>query len=142
MESARLLQLLIWLHVTANVIWIGSILAVGVLLTGAAGDPKLRGELGLRVYQRLATPAFSASFVFGVTALAMNTSYYLVQHHWMHPKLTVALGVIALHHVIGAKAKKLARGTVQEAGATAILSAVLAVMAAAAAFFAIFEIPR
>lgn len=135
-------SLLVWLHVTGNIVWIGAILAVGAILTSSVGDPKLRGELGLRVYQRLAVPAFVVSFVCGATRLAMNTSYYLVEHHWMHPKLAVALAVIGLHHVIGARAKKLARGTVQEAGATAILSTVLAVMAAAAVFFVIFRIPR
>jgi putative membrane protein len=134
-------SLLVWLHVTGNIVWIGAILAVGAILTSPAGDPKVRGELGLRVYLRLAAPAFVVSFVCGATRLVMNTSYYLVEHHWMHPKLLVALGVIGVHHVIGARAKKLARGTVQEAGPTAMLSAVLALMAAAAAFFAIFRLP-
>jgi putative membrane protein len=59
----------------------------------------------------------------------------------MHPKLTVALIVIALHHVIGGRAKKMALGTVQAPGPAGILSAVLAVAAIGAAFFAIFKIP-
>jgi len=134
--------LLIWLHIVGNITWIGSILAVATIITSSAGDPRTRGELALRVYTRLAVPAFVLSFVFGATQLAMNTSYYLVQTHWMHPKITVALVVIALHHVIGARAKKLATGAVQEPGPAAIMAIVLAVMAAAAAFFAISRLPR
>jgi putative membrane protein len=134
--------LLIWLHVVGNITWIGSILAVAIILTSNAGDPRTRGELALRVYSRLASPAFVLSFVLGATQLAMNTSYYLVQTHWMHGKLPLALAVIGLHHVLGARAKKLARGAVQEAGPAAILGVALALMAAAAAFFAIFKIPR
>lgn len=133
--------LLIWLHVVGNIAWIGSILAVVAILTGT-GEPRARGEMALRVYSRIASPAFVLSFVAGATQLAMNTSYYLVQSHWMHGKLPVALAVIGLHHVLGARAKKLARGAVQEAGPAAILGVVLALMAAAAAFFAIFKIPR
>ncbi|HSN99009.1 MAG TPA: CopD family protein, partial [Candidatus Nanopelagicales bacterium] len=130
------------LHVLGNVVWIGAILAVAAVLTGSAADPKTRGELGLRVYNHLAVPAFVLSFVCGATRLALDTSYYLVQNHWMHPKITVALVAIGLHHVLGARAKKMARGAVQGAGQAAILALILALMAAAAAFFVIFRVPR
>jgi len=59
----------------------------------------------------------------------------------MHAKLPLALGVIALHHVIGGRAKKLARGTVQDGGPAAILTVALAVLAVLAAFVAIFKVP-
>jgi protoporphyrinogen IX oxidase len=104
---------LLWLHVLGNIVWIGSILAVSVV--------------------------FLVSFVCGAIRLGLAPRYYLVEHHWMHPKLTFAVVVIGLHHVIGARAKKLARGTVQDSGPTAILAIVLLVSAAAAAFFAIFS---
>jgi protoporphyrinogen IX oxidase len=131
--------LLIWLHVVGNLVWIGAILAVGVTILGKAGDAKTRGEIALGIYMRLAVPAFVTSFVFGMARLLSDPSYYLKQHHWMHAKLLLALIVIALHHVIGARAKKLARGTVQDAGPAAILTAVLAVAAVGAAFFAIYK---
>lgn len=82
------------------------------------------------------------SFVSAATRLTLDARYYLVEHHWMHGKLPFAIAVIALHHVIGARAKKLARGSVQGSGPTAILSIVLAVSAAVAAFFAIFKLPN
>jgi putative membrane protein len=132
----------VWLHVSGNVVWIGSILAVGAVLTSSIGDPKLRGELGLRIYKNLAVPAFLVSFVFGVIRLSLNTSYYLKEHHWMHGKLLFALIAIGLHHVVGGRAKKLASGAVQDAGPAGIMTVVLAISAVAAVFFAIMRLPN
>lgn len=134
--------LLVWLHVVGNLVWIGAILAVGVTILGKAGDPKTRGEIALGIYKSLAVPAFVISFVAGAARLLSDPAFYLKQHHWMHAKLPLALTVIALHHVIGGRAKKLARGTVQDAGPAAILTTVLAVAAVGAAFFAIFKVPN
>lgn len=130
---------LIWLHVLGNLVWIGSILAVSVIILTKGTDPKTRGEFALGVYKRLAVPAFVISFVCGAVRLLLEPRHYLVEHHWMHPKLTFALVVIGLHHVIGGRAKKLASGSVQDGGPTAILAIVLLISAAAAAFFAIFS---
>lgn len=131
---------LLWLHVASNLVWIGSIVAVGVAL-GATGDAKTRGEIGVAIYKRLAVPAFVLAFVAGLGRLLLDPSYYLKQHHWMHPKLLAALGVIALHHVIGARAKKLASGAAQEAKGVGGLAAGLLALAVFAAFFAIFKLP-
>ncbi len=133
---------LVWLHVSANLVWIGSILAVGVVMVSDVVEPKVRGKLASDIYRRLAVPAFLVSFVAGMARLLQDPAYYLQQHHWMHAKLPLALVVIALHHVIGARAKKLSQGTVQGAGPTAILTIVLAVAAVGAAFFAISKLPN
>ena len=137
---------LLWLHVSGNLVWIGAILAVGVaILTSAAreGDARKAGaEVAVAIYRRLAVPAFVISFVCGAIRLLEEPAFYLKQHHWMYAKLPLALAVIALHHVIGARAKKLARGTVQDAGPTAILTVALAVSAVSAAFFAISKLPN
>jgi putative membrane protein len=133
---------LIWLHVAANLVWIGSIIAVGVLLTSPVAEPKTRGELGVRVYMRLAVPSFVVSFVCGAVRLSMNVPYYLKEHHWMHGKLLFAFIAIGLHHVIGARAKKLSSGAVQNAGPAGMMTVVLAVSAVAAAFFAIMKLPN
>jgi putative membrane protein len=132
---------LIWLHISGNIVWIGAILAVGVVLAAPEPGPKARGEIARRVYGRLAVPAFVVSFVCGAARLLLDPALYLRQTHWMHAKLPLALGVIALHHVLGARAKKMALGTVQDAGPAAILAGALAVMAVLAAFFAIFKVP-
>lgn len=132
---------LIWLHVSGNIVWIGSILAVAIVMVSRVGDAKTRGELALGIYRRLAVPSFIVSFVFGATRLLLDPGFYLRQHHWMHGKLLFALIVIGLHHVIGGRAKKLARETVQSPGPAAILASILALAAVAAAAFAIFKFP-
>jgi protoporphyrinogen IX oxidase len=141
MDNLRMDIVLVWLHVVGNLVWIGSILAVGAAIVSPFGDPRTRGQIATRIYLRLAVPAFLVSFVCGAARLLMDPRYYLKEHHWMHGKLLFALIVIALHHVIGGRAKKLGRGTVQEAGPTATLSLALAVSAVVAAFFAIVKIP-
>jgi len=147
---------LLWLHVSANLVWIGSILAVGVVVAARdAGDPATRGRIASDIYRRLAVPSFVISFLCGAIRLGQEPKHYLQDSHWMHGKLLFALIVIALHHVIGGRAKKLAQwkpdesgkpagspaGSVPAAGGAGILSIVLAVAALGAAFFAIFKIP-
>jgi putative membrane protein len=132
---------LLWLHVAGNVVWIGSILAVGLILATARAETRVRGEIALDVYKRLAVPAFVVSFLAGAIRLGLDPSYYLKEHHWMHGKLALALGVIALHHVLGGRAKKMAAGTVQDAGPAGTLTAVLAVLAVLVVFIVIFKVP-
>lgn len=133
---------LVWLHVSGNIVWIGAILAVAVAILTPGGTTKPGAEIALAIYKRLAVPAFIVSFVCGAVRLGLDPAHYLRAHHWMHAKLPLALAVIAIHHVIGARARKLAQGTVQGAGPTATLAAVLALSAIGAAFFAIFHLPN
>lgn len=131
--------LLVVLHVVANLVWIGSISAVALILGGAHGDAKLRGAVGLDVYRKLAVPAFVIAFASGLTRLILDTRLYLVVTHYMHPKLTLALVVIALHHVIGARAKRMASGAKSEAGPMPLLAGLLVACAAVAAFLVLVK---
>jgi protoporphyrinogen IX oxidase len=56
--------------------------------------------------------------------LLMHPSDYM-KAHWFHGKLTLALVVIALHHVIGARAKKVANGSMQTGAPSGILGGAL-----------------
>ncbi len=132
---------LIWLHVTANVFWIGAIAAVAVIMLAQSAEPKVRGALAAAVYRRLAAPAFVVSFLGGAARLFSDTTHYFKETHFMHAKLLFALIVIGIHHVLGARAKKLESGAVKDAGPTGALLATLAVCAAAAAFTALFHLP-
>lgn len=131
--------LLVFLHVSANVVWIGSILAVAVILGSGEGSPKTRGALGVAVYRRLATPAFIVSFTAGAARLAMSTEYYFSATKFMHGKLFLALVVIGLHHAIGARAKKLSAGTTTEAGGVVGLAIGLLIAAIGAVFFVVLK---
>lgn len=109
---------LIAVHVLANVVWIGSILAVARLLTlrNDAVGLKERGELALNVYRTLANPAFMASFLLGGIQLGLNAQHYFVTTKFMHGKLLLVFVIIGLHHVIGARARKVAQGKADSAG--------------------------
>lgn len=113
---------LVALHIAANLVWIGSILSVAVLLSLAASrqDGKGVAEVAHAVYRRLSAPAFGLSFVFGVLRVGLEPTYYL-HLHWFHAKFGAALVVIALHHVLGAKARKAAAGSMQAGRNGAIL---------------------
>lgn len=124
---------LLVLHVVGNLIWIGSIASVGVVLA-TARQAQSGGEQAYAIYRVLSVPAFVLSLGAAIVLLAMNPALYFAQTHWMHAKLTVALAVIALHHVLGARAKRLAAGTRSEAGPAGKLTAVLLALAAIAAY--------
>jgi putative membrane protein len=99
---------LLTLHITANLVWIGSIACVGWLVGAAAkAADRSAAVLARGLYLRVAMPAFLVSFLCGSLGLAMAPATYM-HLHWFHAKLTCALAVIALHHVLGAKAKRLA----------------------------------
>jgi putative membrane protein len=131
--------LLVSLHVTANVVWIGAILAVGRTLRASGFDPKQSGSLALGIYKGLAMPAFVVSFVAGALRLALSPGYYFEATHFMHAKLLFALIVIALHHVVGARAKKAANGATTEKAGSPGLDLALVVAAACAVFLAIMK---
>ena len=106
------------LHVAAVVAWIGGDLAIAVVATSEAGDEKLRGTLARKLYQRIAAPGFALAFVLGLYKLGTGWHAATVDANgivaggyakapWMHVKLTLALVVIAVHHVMGARAKKM-----------------------------------
>lgn len=125
---------LIAAHVVANLVWIGAILSVALLVANAPfmADPGDPGTLARRVYVRLALPAFFVSFATGVARIALFPMVY-AHMPWMHVKLTFALVVIALHHIIGARAKRLRGGQTGAARGVAFLGFLLFAFAACAA---------
>ena len=126
--------LLLVLHIAGNLLWIGGIAGVAVAL-GMKGPSAPRREIALRIYRRLAVPGFIASLVGGAAILAMDTSLYLAQTRWMHPKLTFVLVVIALHHILGARAKRLSDD--EPVKAASGMGVALVICAVCAAFLAL-----
>jgi len=125
------------LHVLANLFWVGSIVAVGVILAAKAASPKERGELAHFVYRRVAAPAFGISFLMGLARLALSPAFYFKLTHFMHLKLTLALGVIALHHILGARARRAAKGEASAVNGAGRLVALLALLAVGTAWVAL-----
>jgi putative membrane protein len=98
------------LHVGANLFWIGGLLAIALILPGRLGSTELRGQIALRLYRVLANPAFVVSFVAAIGLLLLQPAYYFVHTHMMHAKLPLALGVVALHHWLGRRTRRMASG--------------------------------
>jgi putative membrane protein len=134
---------LVAIHVIFNLVWIGSITAVGWLVHRAskakdAQAAEASGVLALDLYRNVAVWGFLGSFIAAVAVIGTNAQTYM-HAHWLHGKITVALGVIALHHVIGARAKKVAGGSMQAGAAGGILVLVLLAFALLSVIFAVFK---
>lgn len=125
---------LLFLHVAANLVWIGSAAAVGWILTSPQGSLTDRGGIARRIYLGLATPAFGLSLLAGAGLLAQNITGYLVASHFMHAKLLFAAAVIAFHHLLGGAAKKMAQGKPVDSAPILWFSRGLLVFAASAAY--------
>lgn len=134
--------ILVWLHIAGNLVWIGAAVAMGAILATSGVDPKVRGALARKIHLRVAMPAFAVSFIAALIRTGMDFKGYFVQHHWMHGKLLFALAVIAIHHILGARARKMEGGSMQEAGPSGMLTAILTVSAIIAAFFAVLRFPN
>ena len=136
---SALYSILIAVHVAANLVWIGSILCVGHLLVAEQAEMRDRARYAHELYRRLAAPAFGISLVAGVARLSLSAQYYFVDTKFMHPKLLFAVIVIALHHVIGARAKAVSGGRRSSPGPTGVLSLLLLISAVAATLFVVLE---
>jgi len=133
---------LVVLHVAFDTIWIGSLLAVVALLVRPAlarEQTQAGREAAAYVYVRIANPAFMAAFAFGAVRLLLDVRAYFVLSHFMHAKLTAALVVIGLHHVIGARAKRLAQTPEAPSGAVRVLGFVLVGAAVLTIYFAVVK---
>jgi putative membrane protein len=125
-------------HVTANLVWIGALLAVALLAGRGrfSADPAEVGTLARRVYLTLAAPAFLVSFAAGLARILIAPQVYL-HLPWMHAKLTLALVVIGLHHVIGARARRVAGGDANAGSGMPVLAVAALVFASGAVLLAI-----
>lgn len=130
---------LVFVHLVANLIWIGSIFSVAMVLSYDKVDALARGQIALGLYRRIAVPAFLISFSAGLLRLLIDLDFYFVTTRFMHGKLTLAAAVIGIHHVIGARARGMASGKKTDPGAVATLATILLVCAMGAAFFAVFK---
>lgn len=134
-----LYQTLVATHVAANLVWIGSILSVALALVSRAADGRAAAQIAYELYRRLALPAFVISFVSALTRLLLSTQLYFAETRYMHVKLLFAVLVIALHHVIGARAKAVSTGRRSSPGPVGVLALLLSISAVAATFFVILK---
>jgi putative membrane protein len=134
-----LYQMLVAFHVAANLVWIGSIASVALALGSRAGEGRVAAQVAYELYRKLAMPAFVVSFVTALTRLLLSTELYFVETKYMHGKLLFAVIVIALHHVIGARARAVATGRRSAPGPVGVLALLLVISAVAATLFVILK---
>jgi protoporphyrinogen IX oxidase len=129
---------LIAVHVIGNVVWIGSLLAVALLVSHApwTAEPADVARLARRVYLRLAVPGFLTAFAAGAARIWLTPTAY-AHAYWMHAKLGLALLVILFHHVIGGRAKRVAAGRPEAGAGTDLLGIATLICAAGAVLFAV-----
>ncbi len=125
-------------HILGDVVWIGALLSVASLVAHAPWTPEPAevGRLARRIHLRLAVPAFLLAFGAGVARIALAPAAY-AHMPWFHAKLAFALVVIILHHVIGARAKGVARGRVAAAAGVDLQGLAVLLCAAGAVLFGI-----
>jgi putative membrane protein len=129
---------LIAAHVLANLVWIGALLSETLLLGRGAWleDPAQAGFLARRLHLQLAVPAFLGSLGAGSARLWFARHAYAAAP-WMYAKLGFAVGVIVLHHMIGARARRVASGNAGAAAGAWLLGVLTVVMAGGAVMFAV-----
>jgi putative membrane protein len=138
-------RVFIGVHVLANVVWVGALLSVALLVSraAAASGPRVDevGTLARLVHVRLAVPAFVTSFTAGLAAIFLvpGAAGIYATLPWFHAKLTFALVVIVLHHVIGARARRVAGGDAAAARGVGRLGAVAFVASAAAVLLGVVK---
>lgn len=135
-----LYQLLVATHIAANMVWIGAISSVALALVSRAVDGRGGAQIAYELYRKLAAPAFVVSFLAALTRLLLSLDlYFLGPKKYMHGKLLFAVIVIALHHILGARAKAVSTGRRSTPGPVGVLALLLLISAVAATLFAIVE---
>lgn len=130
---------LVALHVIADMVWIGSILSVGLILSAhGVASPRERAKIALAPYRCLAVPAFVLSLVTGITCLVLDPTRSLLKIPSMHLKLTLAFGVILIHHWVGISARKTVSGRVESSLPVWVVVALL-VLACGAAWLGVVK---
>lgn len=135
----KTLALLTWLHVMGLLVWVGALASVVVLL-GCDEAPKRRAAMARSLYLRLAVPGFVVALAAGLLRFVhplQGLHYYFVERRSMLLKLAFAIGLVVIHHVIGARARRMAQGEEVELGGLLRLGAAGFVCVAAAAYFAV-----
>lgn len=136
---SALYEMLIAVHVAANLVWIGAIASVALVLASRAVEGRVAAQVAYELYRKLAIPSFAVSFVTGVTRLFLSAELYFVETKYMHGKLFFAVIVIAFHHVIGARAKAVSVGRRSSPGPVGVFALLLVCSALAATFFVILK---
>ncbi len=96
------------LHMLGVTLWIGGVVAVGLVGAMAAGEGKVLAA-ARHASLRVATPGMVMAFAGGLTMFVMGIDAYK-SAGWLHAKITLALIAAALSGVLSGKLRKAAAG--------------------------------
>lgn len=103
-----LLNVLLATHVLSLLLWIGSLVSITRVLTaGAAEEPAVQARfaaLARRIYRTVSSPWMGVATLAGFAMIGVRHGE-MFRHGWWHGKFTMALVMLALHFVLGARVR-------------------------------------
>ena len=103
-----LLTVLLAIHVLSLLLWIGSLVSVTrVLAAGATEEPAVQARfaaLARKIYRSVSSPWMGVAALAGVGMIGAAHGLYF-HYGWFHGKLALALGMLVLHFVLGARVR-------------------------------------
>ena len=141
--AMSLYPVLLAVHVLSLLLWVGGLVSIArlVALAAAAESTDARGALGRSaraLYRSVASPWMGFALLTGLGMIgALHGEQF--KHGWFHGKFTLALVMLALHFVLGARVRRVeAQGATEADGGWArTMSLVVMALAAATVFCAI-----
>lgn len=95
-------------HLLAVLLWIGSLVSITRVLTaGATEEPAVQAKfaaLARRIYRTVASPWMGVATLAGFGLLAASR-FIFFRFGYFHGKFTMALVMLALHFVLGARVR-------------------------------------
>ena len=103
-----LITVLLATHVLALLLWIGSLVSITRVITAGVGEePAVQAKfaaLARRIYRSVASPWMGIATLAGLGMIAAAKGAYF-HYGWFHGKFTLALVMLALHFVLGARVR-------------------------------------
>ncbi len=103
-----LVTILLATHVLSLLLWIGSLVSITRVITAGVGEePAVQAKfaaLARRIYRTVASPWMGIATLAGFGMIAATKGMYF-HFGWFHGKFTLALVMLALHFVLGARVR-------------------------------------
>lgn len=133
------------LHLLSLMLWVGSLVSITRVLSGAQGEsdavrPRL-ADAARRIYRTVASVWMGIATLTGIALIAIDGAA-LFHAGWFHGKLAAALALLAVHFVLGARVKSAqSQGLTDEvaAGARTLQLGVLLLATLSVAFVVVLK---
>ncbi|HEX3771954.1 MAG TPA: hypothetical protein VHV30_13855 [Polyangiaceae bacterium] len=130
--SSRWLVLVAAIFIAALALWTGMLVAAS-RLTGRArtvGEGAAQADLAVALHRRWASPLLFVSLAMGFVWLAFGPADRL-QAHWVYAIIAALMAIVALHAVVGDRARRVRHGSLRATRGEGLRRAALVVSFAA-----------